>query len=66
MKNKKLPSIVSLMILTAITSVFWIMFSVYRSFTSEPEPVVPDEVINQLSPRLDTQTIDLMQNKIYP
>lgn len=66
MKNKKLPSIVGLMILTLITSLFWISFSVYRSF-SDPLPIsVPDDVISQITPRLDTDTIEVMKNKLYP
>lgn len=66
MKNKKLPSIVALMILTLITAVFWIMFTIYRSFTTEAPTNVPEEVVNQITPRLDTETIEIMKNKIYP
>lgn len=64
MKNKKLPSIVSLMILTLITSIFWMMFTIYRSFTKPTATIVPDEVINQITPKLDSETIELMKTKI--
>lgn len=64
MKNKKLPSIVALMILTLITAIFWMMFSVYRSFTKPAPVTVPEEVVSQLNPKLDTETIELMSSKI--
>lgn len=64
MKNKKLPSVVSLMILTLITSIFWMMFTIYRSFTKPTPTVVPDEVINQIVPKLDTETIGIMKTKL--
>ena len=41
MKNKKLPSIIILLILTAITVVFWVSFTIYRVFTKEEPVVVP-------------------------
>ncbi len=63
MKNKKLPSIVVLMILTLITAIFWMMFSVYRSFTKPATVLVPEEVINQITPKLDTETIELINLK---
>lgn len=63
MKNKKLPSIVVLMILTLITAVFWMMFSVYRSFTKPASISIPEEVTNQLIPRLDTETIELVKSR---
>lgn len=63
MKNKKLPSIVVLMILTLITAVFWMMFSIYRSFTKPASISIPDEVVNQLVPKLDTETIELVRSR---
>lgn len=63
MKSKKLPSIVVLMILTLITAIFWMMFSVYRSFTKPATVLVPEEVINQITPKLDTETIELIKSR---
>lgn len=54
------------MILTAITAVFWIMFSAYRSFTKIVPAVVPQEMLEPITPKLDSQTIEIMRNKIYP
>lgn len=58
MKNKKLPSIVILLILTAITVVFWVSFNVYRVFTKEEPVVVPSEITAPINPNLDMDTLD--------
>ena len=58
MKNKKLPTVVSLTILTLITAVFWMMFTIYKSFTKNIVAPVPEEIITPITPRLDFQTIE--------
>lgn len=63
MKNKKLPSIVILLILTAITAVFWISFSVYRVFT-KPKPInIPGEVTAPINPSLDLDTLNEIERR---
>lgn len=64
--KKKLPNLVVLSILTLITSLFWIGFNIYQALTREPSPIVPPDVILQIDPKLDTDTITLMKNKSYP
>jgi hypothetical protein len=64
MKNTKLPAIITLMIMTLITTIFWISFNIYRVFKQEADPVVPEEVILQIDPKLDNTTIELIKNKI--
>lgn len=54
------------MILTLITVLFWISFTIYQVFTNEPAPVVPEEIILQLDPKLDSNTIKKMTDRIYP
>ena len=67
MNNKnKLPNLVVLMILTLITAIFWISFSVYRAFSVETSVTVPDEIIAPLTPKLDTTVVEEMKNRIYP
>lgn len=66
MKNKKkLPAIVTTLILTVITSIFWVFFTAYRSVTSKPQPAVPAEIILPLNPKLDTNTIEEIKNKSF-
>lgn len=66
MNKKKLPSLIILIVLTSITILFWISFSIYQVFTKEASPIVPEEVILQIDPKLDTNTLNIMKSRIYP
>src|SRR5688572_12321607 len=61
----KLPSFVSILILTLITSFAWLSFSVYRALTIKPTPVVPREVSEALTPTLDMQTLEKLRSKEF-
>lgn len=64
MKNKKkLPAVITILILTLITAVLWVFFSAYRSFTDEKELIVPEEILIPLNPKLDTETIDKIKER---
>ena len=65
MKKTKLPSIVALAVLTAITTVFWVIFSVYRIFSTKPEVTVPTEILEPLTPSLDTEALDKIQDAVF-
>lgn len=64
MINKKLPNFIILMILTLITLVFWISFSIYQVFATNPAEVVSNEIILELNAKLDTETINTIKNRI--
>lgn len=64
MKSKKLPSPVVLMILSLITVLFWVMFSIYRVFTTKPTPNVSEEVLKDLDPKLDSLIIREIEKRI--
>lgn len=51
------------MILTLITVLFWISFSIYNVFTNKPSPTVTDEIIQQVDPKLDIQTLNIIRDK---
>ena len=65
MEKRKLPSLVSMLILTLITCVVWASFEIYRVFNKPTTPSVPPSVSEPLSPTLDQETVSLIQNKIY-
>lgn len=65
MKKLKTPSLVTLAILTTITIVFWVFFSVYRVFASKPSAAVPLEILEPISPTLDSATLDKIQQGVY-
>jgi len=65
MNKSKLPSYVSIAIMTAITSVFWVFFGVYRTFTTKPAPKVSGEILEAVNPELDRNTISEIQGRIF-
>ena len=64
-KKSRLPNLVSILILTVLTSLMWISFSVYRAVTSKPAPNVPQVISEPLTPTLDTDTIDKIESSLY-
>lgn len=64
MKPKK-PNIVPILVLTLITAVAWIFFSIYRTVTTKPAPVVPDDVSKALTPTLNKDEIQKLNGKLF-
>ena len=64
-KKNKLPSIISILILTLLTILLWITLSVYRAFTGKPAASVPEEVSAPLTPSLDAATVKQIGEGIY-
>lgn len=65
MKKTKIPSLVSLIILTVITILFWIIFGVVRVFTTKPTPELQSEVLNPLNPTYDKTVVDKIEKRLY-
>lgn len=61
----KLPSFVTILILTLVTSLAWVAFSVYRAVAIKPNPSVPKEISEPLVPILDDKTITDLKTKLY-
>jgi hypothetical protein len=65
MKKMKTPNLVTLAILTTITIIFWIFFSVYRVFASKPSTTIPPEILEPVAPTLDSETLDKISQGVY-
>lgn len=65
MKNKGLPALVQLAILTLITTSVWVSFEVFRAFTKVPNIDVPAEVRAPLVPTLNQVALDRLVNRVY-
>lgn len=65
MRNTKLPSLVTILVLTLITTLMWIGFNIYRAFAQKPAPAVPDEISQPLTPTLDRDTISKIQSSLF-
>lgn len=62
---KKVPSIITIAVLTAVTIVFWIGFGVYRVFTDQPSEPVSADVLAPLTPTLDLAKLQLLEQRLY-
>jgi hypothetical protein len=65
MKKTKLPNIVAVLILTLITVVMWVSFSIYRAVVSAPSAVVPAAVSQPLTPTLDSEAMTLLESRVF-
>jgi len=65
MKKDKLPSIIILLILSLITALFWVVFSVYRAFTKPVAIDIPTEVLEPLNPTLDANALSSLDKRLY-
>jgi hypothetical protein len=65
MKNNKLPSLVSILILTLLTAITWVSFSIYRALTVSAPPGVPQSVSQPLTPTLDQDSINKIKSSIF-
>jgi len=63
--KKKTPAIITILILTLITVLFWVGFGVFRVFTTGPKIEVPPEVLNPLTPTLDNNALEAIEQSIY-
>ena len=62
-KKSNLPMPVTILILTLITALSWIVFEVVRTFIKEPKPTVPREVLLPLNPTLDSNVLQALQQR---
>lgn len=64
-KKQRLPNLVAVLVLTLITAVMWVSFSVYRAVVNNPAPVVPAEVEAPLTPVLDNDSMTQIESRLF-
>jgi cytoskeletal protein RodZ len=65
MKKNKLPSLITILVLTLLTSIIWVSFSVYRAITAKPPESVPSAVSAPLVPTFDTPEINKIESSLF-
>jgi hypothetical protein len=65
MKKPKAPRLVTVAVVTTITIIFWIFYSVYITLTHRPAVDVPAELLEDINPVLDTRTLDNLPEKLF-
>lgn len=64
-KKKGRPFIINIIILTVITSILWVIFDVYRAFTTKPAPIVPEEILAPINPTLNQDLLNEVEKRVY-
>lgn len=65
MQKSKLPSLITLLILTLITVLMWIGFTIYWAVITNPEPSVSSAVSAKLTPSLDSAAINKVDSALF-
>ena len=65
MKKDKLPSLITILVLTLLTSILWVSFSVYRAITAKPAESVPSAVSDPITPTLDQNEINKIESAVF-
>jgi hypothetical protein len=65
MKKNKLPSLISILILTLLTGVLWVSLEVYRTLTIKPAESVPEAISNPITPTLDQNVIKKIESAVF-
>jgi len=66
MKNNKTPTVIILIILTSITIIFWVFIDIYYVFAKRTTTTVSEQILLPVDPKLDTEVINQMEERIYP
>lgn len=65
MNKTKLPSIISVLILTLITVIMWVSLDIYRALKKPTEITVSKEISQQLNPSLDQDSIKKVESRNF-
>jgi hypothetical protein len=65
MNKTKLPSIISVLILTLITVIMWVSLDVYRAFKKPAQNIVSQEISQPLTPSLDQNSIKQIESRNF-
>src|SRR5690606_25663517 len=58
-------AIINATILTLITIVVWVAYSVYDAYVRPVDVIVPPETLENFEPRLDAEALSALQQSIY-
>lgn len=65
MKKQKAPRLVTVAILTTVTLIFWVFFSLYNVLTSKPVIHVDSKLLDPLDPNLDRDTLGQLGERVF-
>lgn len=65
MEKIRAPRLVTVAIMTTITIIFWVFFGVYSVLTTKPPVDVPPEILEPISPELNTEALGKIEQRVF-
>lgn len=65
MYKPKPPKLVTIAVITTITVIFWVFFGLYQILTRKPDVDVPQNLLEEINPNLDTTVLNQIQNRLF-
>jgi hypothetical protein len=65
MYKPKPPKLVTIAVITTITVIFWVFFGLYEILTRQSEIDVPQALLQEIDPSLDTTVLNQIQSRLF-
>jgi hypothetical protein len=65
MYKPKPPRLVTIAVITTITVIFWVFFGLYQILTKKADVDVPQVLLEEINPTLDTTALNQIQNRLF-
>jgi predicted exporter len=63
--KKQTPTLVIIVILTLVTVVFWVGFSIINRLKTKTSLNIPDQVLEPISPNLNQEILDKLETRTF-
>ncbi len=65
MFRQKAPRLISIAIISTITIISWVFFGLYQVLTKKPDVSVPENLLQDINPQLDTAALNTIQTRLF-
>lgn len=65
MTKNKLPTPITLLILTLFTAFVWVGLNIYRQIAVKPVSPVPEKILKPITPTLNTDAIEKIEAAVF-
>jgi hypothetical protein len=63
--KKQTPTLVIITILTLVTVIFWVGFSIINRLKTKPSLNIPDQILKPISPNLNQEILDKLETRTF-
>lgn len=65
MFRQKPPRLITIAIISTITIISWVFFGLYEVLSKKPDVAVPETLLQDINPQLDTATLNTIQTRLF-